>query len=214
MTTYEIEDRWLSRLFHIFRNSPHILGLVEILSDPLQDTIDVCDYILGHLSIDDAEGEQLDFLGELIGVYRVAAQEDSNNIFTMCSLGEVDTFANSTGFYNDDPDDPPTGGYMVSINGLSSITEPRSMMSDNEFRFLIRQKAASYRKNMTRVNLFNYLLAFGSRCLIDDESMIVSIDPIAWNDLNEWQKWCVLNKGFKPAGIKTEFVGNIRKVTL
>lgn len=210
MTSIEVESTWQARLFHIFRQSPHILGLVEILSDPLQDTVDVCDYILNHLSIDTAEGEILDFLGELIGVTRPRAQEDPNNIFTMCSLGETDDLDGSTGFYN--PDDE-TGGYITSYYGIPDQSDASAMMSDVNFRFLIRQKAACYRKRMTLRNLFNYLIAFGARCAIDDDtSMTVKIDPTNFYDFDDWTKWYISNKGFKPAGISVGFVGNIHKV--
>lgn len=214
MATINVETVWKARLFEQFKNSPHIVALIEILSDPLQDTVDVCDFILAHNSIDDAEGEQLDFLGELIGVTRPRAQEDPDNIFTMCSLGETGDSDNSQGFY-DDTDSVITGGYMTSYEGIPDQSDPTAQMSDADFRYLIRQKAAAFRKKMTRRNLFNYLIAFGGRCKIDDDTgQTVTIDPTAYYQFDDWTKWYIENKGFKPAGISVDIQENLRKVLL
>ena len=212
--TDDIETVWKARLFHVFRNSPHIVALIEILSDPLQDTLDVAEFISTHRSIDDSEGEQLDFLGELIGVKRPLQQEDPDNIFTMCELGEDDDLDGSTGFF-DDTDTVELGGYMTSYTGIPLQSDPTTEMIDADFRYLIRQKASSFRSQMTRRNLFNYLLAFGGRCKIDDDTdMTVVIDPVSYYDFDDFTKWYIENKGFKPAGISVDIEENLRKVLL
>ncbi|MCP4712593.1 MAG: DUF2612 domain-containing protein [Planctomycetes bacterium] len=214
MASIEVEDTLKARLFSRFRNSPNIIGLIEILSDPLQDTVDACDFILANKSIDDSEGEQLDFIGELIGVYRPLQQEDPSNIFTMCSLGEADDLDGSTGFF-DDTDTVEIGGYMTSYVGIPDQSDPTAEMEDAPFRILIKQKASSYRKKPTRLNLFNYLIAFGSRCKIDDDTAhTIVFDPVSYYDLNDLYKWYVENKGFKPAGISVDIEENLRKVLL
>ena len=214
LITNGVEDTWKNRLFHIFRNSPHIVALIEILSDPLQDSVDVCNFILAHRSIDDAEGEQLEFIGDLIGVTRPLAQEDPNNIFTLCSISETDDLDGSTGFF-DDTDTVETGGYLTSYYGIPDQSDPTAQMSDADFRYFIRQKAASLRRKMTMANLFNYLIAFGGRCKIDDDTdMTVVVEPVSYYDFDDWTKWYIENKGFKPAGISVDLEENIRKVLL
>lgn len=195
-----------SRLFYFLRQDPVTAALIDIMSDPIQDTYDVCAFILGAQNIDTAEGEQLEFLGEMIGVSRPPAEEP--DIFTLTRIGESVDHDNKLGFF-DDTDTVEIGGYMVKTNGLVAVDG--SDMSDADYRYLIRQKAASYRKKMTRVNLFNYLIAFGTKCLIDDDTRFeVELDPLKYYALNEWEKWYAINKGFKPAGIRTFWRDNLR----
>lgn len=212
-----VEETFKKRLFKLFKDSPNINALLEIHSIPIQDARDVYEFLIGEtdedegvFSIDDGEGEQLEFVGELIGVKRPLAQEDPQNIFSLYRLGESGDPDNKTGFY-DDTDSVDTGGYMTSTKGIPSITDPGSLMDDVEFRKMIRQKAASFRKKMTRENLFNYLIAFGARCLIDDETThVCKIDPISYDDMNNFFKWYTVTKGFKPGGIRVEFEGRLR----
>lgn len=203
----DIDVLFDSRLFYFLRNDPVTAALIDVISDPLQDTYDVCNFILTHSSIDTAEGEQLDFLGELIGIERPPAQEAK--IFTLNRLGEVPDLDNNRGFFDDSDATVDIGGYMTTSTGYEAVDG--SDMADVDYRYLIRQQAAAYRKKMTRVNLFNYLVAFGSKCLIDDEiNMEVEIDPFDYYALNDWEKNYVLTQGFKPAGIKTAFRDNVR----
>lgn len=82
-----IETTFKKRLFSQFKNSPNIQNLIEVLSDPLQDSVDASNYLLDHQSISDAEGEQLAHLASKIGVTLPSLQE--KNIFTLCRKGEV-----------------------------------------------------------------------------------------------------------------------------
>lgn len=277
-----VESDFKARTFSQFRDSPNIQALIEILSDPLQDAFDVCDFILDHSSIDDAEGEQLDQLGERIGVERPPAQE--TKIFTLCRIGEVQDpdlgFAergeiiltlSASGFLVGDLNawiiykpaaiplargqlttftaadtigvtadygsflpgqtielegDPLTtgvitavdyspagvdriGGHMTTMEGLEASAG--GDMSDVDFRYLIRQKAAAYRSKMTREILFLYLIAFGGRCKIDDDTeLTVIIDPDRYADFNEWTQNYIETRGFKPAGISVQFRDTMR----
>jgi hypothetical protein len=210
MAVFDVLSVLQSRITPKFRYSPIIQGLLEIIAAPIQDTIDAVEFILTHLSIDDAEGEQLDLVGGLIGVKRPLKQEDPENLFTLCREGEFDDPDNSTGFC-DESDSVVTGGYLTTEEGLASITDPGATMPDADYRRLIRQRAASYRKKMTVENLFTYLLAFGARCAIDDdETYLTQIDPVRYYDLDEWEKWYVVNKGFSPAGLKVRFEEMLR----
>jgi hypothetical protein len=201
--TLDIETLFKDRTFAQFRDSPHIQDLIETLSDPMQDSSDVADFILGSLNIDDAEGEQLDYLGERIGVSRPPAQE--TRIFRMVRLGEVGD--PDEGF----SDDENPGGYMTTLEGLESISAPGTDMSDEDYRFLIRQKAASYRKKATREILFSYLLAFGARCKIDDDTDLkIDIDQDRYDDLDNWARNYIETRGFKPAGIAIKILETSR----
>lgn len=278
-----ILDQWKGQSFPFLKNSPNIQILIEILCDPIQDLNDVCNFILDHTAIDDAEGEQLEQRGEKIGVARPPAQE--TKLFTICDKGEVlgpdygfkieqemkVSFA-SSGFSSGDvgsyvvvdsggvdvsrakltsftssteiyitrdygifipgqtlekegvpatngvitamdyfPNPALTyiGGYLGDNDGMAALDG--SNMSDEDFRFLIKQKAASYRNKMTVELLFLYLVAFGGRCLInDDDSMIVEIDPIRYQDFDDWTRSYIEQRGFKPAGLTVKFRENMR----
>jgi hypothetical protein len=72
-------------------------------------------------------------------------------------------------------------------------------MSDEDYRYLIRQKAASYRKSATREILFSYLIAFGARCKIDDDTDLkIEIDQDRYDDLDNWTRNYIETRGFKP----------------
>jgi hypothetical protein len=202
-----VYTRWLDRLFAQWRYSPNILKMLEIFSDPQQDTLDVCEYILCNLNLDTDEDIFLDIIGTWLGVERPPCQED--RIFTLCRLGEVQdpwkSFADTS-----DPD-VTVGGYMGSLKGMQCQDDPEKKMSNDDYRKLISQKAISYRKKMTVENFFNYLLEFGYRCRIDDDTKFEAVaDPSEYNDLGHWERWYIENKGFKPAGIKVRVEENLR----
>lgn len=198
------------RLFYFFRNDPHTVKLLTVLADPIQDTRDALDFLLGADSIDNAEGEQLDNIGGWIGVARPPAQELDENIFTLCRLGETDDLDGRTGFF-DDSDTVEIGGYLTTTKGLVSQTSPGTTMPDLDYRRLIRQKASMIKSKMTVENLFNYLIEFGSKCKIDDDvKYICEMDPFRYYDLNEWFKYYVTTKGFKPATFSQQFRDNVR----
>jgi hypothetical protein len=205
MPAYDAEQHLLDQLLHQFKYSENILKLIGVLGDTLQDTFDAAYYIESAVSLDDYVGEQLEFWGELIGVGRPLAQESEENLFTLCREGESGDPDNKTGF-RDESDTVVTGGYLTTEEGLDSISYPGSKMSDADYRYLIRQKAQSYRSRMTHTNLFNYLLAFGSRCKLDGTvTFKTTIEPQNYYDLDEWAKNYVETRGFKPAGLTVEF---------
>jgi len=194
-----------NRLLHIIRDGTNVQAIKDILSDVIQDTDDVTNYILDHLSVDEAEGELLEFLGEIIGLARPKAQEDPDRIFTLKRVGETDD--PDKGLQDDSDPSVTTGGYMMTLTGLESVTDPDSEMSDSDYRYFIYQKAAAYRSKMTHLNLYNYLLAFGARCeLTESAAMTVLIEPFNYYDMDNWQKNYAVTRGFKPAGISLSFV--------
>lgn len=206
----DIEDR----LVHFLRESPNIVKLIGCLADPFQDTQDVIEWILDHLSIDTAEGELLDFLGEMIGVGRPPRQETA--LFELCNLGDCpDDPDNEHGFENDDDATVTTGGYFASIFGTPYQADPTAQMSDADFRYFIRQKAATLRTKATHENLFAYILAFGDRCQVTSPAVRqVTITQYNYNHLSDWARNYIHTRGFKPAGISIQIAENLAETTL
>lgn len=201
----------LSRLYHFFQHSPNILKRLTTFATSPQDTNDAIDYFLGHWGIDDAEGALLDKVGQLLGVYRPPAQEDPANIFTVYRIGEVVDLDGSQGFKDTSDSHTTIGGYLTTKTGLISQSDPGAEASDAYYRFLIKQKASSYRSKATNENLFLYLIAFGGRCLIDDDTALsIEFDPVTYYDLDEWAKSYITTRGFKPGGVSIKFTDNLR----
>lgn len=192
-----VENDLKTRMVQLFKSSPYIQGLLEIIAIPLQDSYDACTYLLDHTNLDDLEGEHLDQAGESIGVYRPKRQEEF--IFTLCRAGEVVPMG--YGFTSDDY----VGGYMWEREGLASISNP-GPMDDEDYLKLIRQKAASFRQKATDTILFLYLLEAGGRCLIDDtDELNIWFEPIRHDDFDNFMKNYLVTRGFKPAGIRVRF---------
>jgi hypothetical protein len=162
--------------------------------------VDVADFITSHFSIDDAEGEQLDIVAGLIGIKRPPAQEEY--LFQLYGEGEVGDPLR--GFKDDSDPNVVIGGYLASQEG--NPVDTGEMMDDVGLRRLIRQRAANFRRKMTIRNLFNYLIAFGARCKIDEStSRLTEIDLESPNDLDNFFRWYVVTKGFSPGGLKVRF---------
>jgi len=200
-----LADRLLSQ----FRQSPHINSILDILAEPHQDRADVCQYILDNTDLDTAEGTILDMYGEMIGVVRPTAQE--TKLFTLFDQYDMpDDHDNQHGFYN--PIDG-SGGYMSSKTGTPA--DDGSYMSDDDYRQLILSKAKTYRQKATSQQVFDYLLEFGARCIVErDDKLSVEITQVTYDDFNHWQRNYVLTKGFLPAGINISIRDNIDKETL
>jgi hypothetical protein len=188
----------LEYLFAKYKNSPNILGVFEILSSPLQDSNDAIDWILNNLSIDEAEGELLDFLGGWIGVVRPPAQEE--DIFWLCRDEEVaDDIDNHHGLSTDATTE---GGYLTGDDGCLSKAYPGTYVSDEIFRQYIRAKASTFRKIATREIMFNYILQFGIRSKLIESNRSVTIEPFSYDDMNYFLRNYITEKGFRPAGIE------------
>jgi hypothetical protein len=189
----------LDRLFAKYRYSQNILGVLEILSDPIQDTDDAIDWLLAHLSIDEAEGELLDFMASWIGVSRPPAQEE--NIFLLFRDEEVaDDPENNHGLA---PDSLSSGGYLSADDGCLSKSDPGSYVDDETFRTFIRAKAATFRKKATPEVMFEYILSFGIRTVLhEDEALTCEIEPSNYEDMTLFIQNYIETRGFRPAGIK------------
>jgi len=202
------------RIVHFLRESPNVVNLIECIADPIQDTQTVIAWILDHLSIDTAEGELLDFLGEMIGMARPPRQETS--LFELCNVGDYpDDPDNEHGFQNDDDASVTTGGYLASIYGTPYQVDPTAQMSDADYRYFIRQKAASLRSKVTHENLFAYILAFGDRCQIANPAVRqVTITQYNYNHLSDWARNYIRERGFQPAGIQINIAQNLEETTI
>lgn len=202
--TFNVREYMASKLLDQFQQAKYINEIMDVLASTMQDTVDVCQYILDSTDIETATDDILDIYGEMIGVNRPPAQE--TKVFKLCSLyDEPDDFDNDHGFYN--PIDG-TGGYLSSLKGCNAVDG--SYMSDDDYRDLILAKAATFRTKATREEFFSYLLQFGARCILDDDDKFqLEIEQVTWDDFNHWQRNYVLTKGFDPAGVKVTFKDNL-----
>jgi len=180
-----------------YRHSPIILKLLEILSDPLQDTNDAVDWILANLSIDDAEGPMLDGMASWIGVIRPPAQEI--DIFRLCRDEEAaDDIDNHHGLATDDLTE---GGYLSADDGCLSKAYPGTYISDADFRLYIRAKASTFREKATPEIMYSYLLQFEVRSKLNEGVRTCEIEPSNYGDLSLLVRDHIENRGFRPAGI-------------
>jgi hypothetical protein len=202
MTAGTIHQRWLDRLFSVFRESPHVLGVAQVLAAPADDTYAAMLYYLSHTDLDDREGVLLDWCGWLIGVTRPPAQEPDENLFWLCALDAVDIAPGTRGFSTLAQTE---GGYMTGLAGCTSRTEPNTYMNDDDYRDLIKTKASTFRKKATLANLFTYLQRFGMRCTISEAACDLTFTPESFDDCPYWKRYYTTNKGFRPAGIKITF---------
>lgn len=203
-----VESDWKARTFSFFREMPTMLELIECLADPIQDTQNVCAWILAQDTIDNTSGEMLDFMGELIGVKRPMLQEDEDNLCTIFKLGDTSDADNSQGLSS--VNDSSYGGYLASVHGLNSITNPGALITDADYRSLIKAKGKTFKRRMTHRNLYTFILTFGARVKInDDTNFRVVLDASEYDDLNSWERWYAMTKGFKPAGIAVNFTSRM-----
>lgn len=191
-----------SKIRNIYRGSPNFEALVRAISVPIQDRVNVYEYILSMRTIDEKVGVFLDQVGSKIGVKRPPAQVDERFLFTLYDEDEAgENFDEYTGFSEED--EPELGGYLIDENGLD--TGDGELMSDADYRVLLKQKAALIRSKMTEENLIEYFLVFGCPIAIDDSNnLVVHITPNNDADLSQWERWYIENHGFKPAGIRVE----------
>lgn len=157
--TDTIHQNMIDRLFAVFRDSPNVQYFIEVLAGPMDDTWTAIQYYLDNTDIDDCTGELLDFRGWTIGVRRPPLQE--TNVFTLTDADTMIDYDNKHGFYNSNDG---TGGYMTSEDGLANVADPSLTMADDDYRILIKTKAASFRKRATPENLYSYFLAYEARC--------------------------------------------------
>jgi hypothetical protein len=184
-------------IFAKYRNSPIILKVLEIISVPIQDSSDAIDYFLDHLSIDDAEGPILDALASWIGVDRPLAQEQ--NIFWLRRREDVlGDPLNQHGLTRRGNSD---GGYLTTRQGCSSKQYPGTYASDAEFRLYIRAKASTFRTKAVRDAVYTYVLQFGVRCKIAEDTRAFEIEPSSYDDLNYAIRYHILNRGYRPSKI-------------
>lgn len=205
----DVNARLKEKLHSKYRYAVEINKILDIISVPMQDMVDILLRMISKKTISEKSGDDLDKAASRIGVKRPYAQEPQEHLFALVEEGEVD----NGDFYNgfSDENDPESGGYLADEIGLPLIADPSQKMDDVKFRALIEQKAASLRKGATITNLFNYLLAFGTRCNVnDDEKLHLEYDPLDYYAVDNFYKWYIINKGFKPAGISTEFRANMR----
>lgn len=197
--TFDVYEFFVSKNRQCFKDSPNVLALFKMLSVPIQDRVDVYEYLLSMTSIDDKTGTLLDQIGSKIGVKRPPEQVREDHIFTLYDDNEVgDWWDDYTGFSEED--EPELGGYFIDENGLD--TGDGQYMNDADYRVLLKQKAAIIRAKMTDDKLIEYFLIFGAPVEIDEGVLVVKAIPNNGADLTTWERWYIENRGFKPAGIR------------
>jgi hypothetical protein len=202
MTEFNVYEFMQSKLRNCFRDSPNIDSLIHMLSVPIQDRVDVANFILGMTDIDTREGVFLDQVGSKTGVKRPLKQVPDDHLFTLYDEDEIgDEWDEYTCFGEEGEDE--IGGYMVDENGLD--TGDGQLMNDPDYRILLNQKAETFRSQMTDENLIKYLLVYGAPSDIEEENTLkVVITPENDGDLSQWERWYILNRGYKPAGIRIQ----------
>ena len=188
-----------------FKNSPNILALLEIIADPIQDVDDVVTYLNTQTDVDTAEGVHLDALGDLIGVPRPLAQEECYLKFV--SKSEMgDDLEHKHGWQDNSASDPVGGYWQSKIDGLVSQTDLNSMMSDTDYRRLIKTRISAFRIKSTHENIFLWLLNMGARCLITKPAVCqTKFETTVPGAFSFWECWYILDKGLETAGISKEF---------
>ena len=178
------------------------MALIKMLSIPIQDRINACDYILSQTDIDTKEGKSLDHVGSVLGINRPYAQVPDEHLFTLYDEDKIpldDELYTCMG----EEGEPELGGYLVDEDGLD--TGDGAMMSDENYRVLLKQKAALICAKMTDIALYEYMLVYGASSDVDSSNTLhVKIQPENDSDLTQWERWYVQNKGFKPAGVRIE----------
>lgn len=86
ITTHE--DDAAARLLHQYKGKPNIEGLVKALASNLQEAEDAIFDLIVSRRIDSAVGEQLDKLGELVGVERQGFDDDFYRILLYVQIGQ------------------------------------------------------------------------------------------------------------------------------
>jgi hypothetical protein len=198
-----VTDRWNDRILSVFRGSPHVEKTRDTLLAPLADTEDVMGHILARTSLDDKTGFELDLAGWVIGVIRPPAQESDLNLLWLCDLDEMDTDPDNNRGLGDL--EQTEGGYMTGLDGIVSQTDPGSYMADDDYRELIKTKAATFRRRATLENLFTYLSRFGIRADIGEAVGEVIFTPDSFDAVNYFKRDYIETKGFRPAGIRIRF---------
>lgn len=202
MADFDVYEFMKSKLRQCMFDSPNILALLNMMSVPKQDIVNVCEYLLSMPDIDTKEGVHLDHIGSKIGVRRPLAQVPDDHLFTLYNADEIVPMwgeCEYTGFAEEG--EAGIGGYLVDEDGLD--TGDGTVMDDYNYKILLKQKAETFRQLMNDVNLYKYFLVFGAPVSIDEEDILtVSITPENDGDLSQWERWYIEHNGFKPAGIK------------
>ena len=198
--SFVVYDFFVSKLRDCFKDSPNILALFKMLAVPIQDRVNVAEYLLSMPDIDTKTGAHLDQVGTKINVRRPLAQVREDHLFTLYDEDESGDYWDDYTTFSEE-DEPQLGGYMVDENGLD--TGDGTYMSDADYRVLLKQKAKLLREKMTDKNLIEYFLVFGAPIDIDETGLLtVGVIPNNGSDLAQWERWYIENKGFKPAGIR------------
>ena len=192
-----------------FRDAENINKLKEIILRPLQDTADLCAYILSKTSIWDtdrlAEGVMLDFCGSVIGYPRPDAQEDAEHILVFSTDSTEEDLSFGSQCVGDDLTDDFCG-YATTTTGQVSVTNPGAKASDEDYLIFVRAKAAAFGQKPTRSNMWAFLNSLGARCTITNPAVKnIQMEPLDYRMADYYKMSYVIEKGLNPTACKILF---------
>lgn len=134
-TAIDHQTKAIGRLLTQFREAANFISYIEAFTEQSNELEDMFQELLEDRWLDTAVGEQLDILGELLGISRVVPEYDSVGYFgTIGSIGAgaLGTIAA-----------PGTGNYIRLLSEPAYIA---SELSDSDYRIYINAKIL---KNIT-----------------------------------------------------------------
>lgn len=154
-----IKETALSRRFDWQMDCPNWQTFIEMCADYFADYLAAIMYLQTSTWRDSAQGVWVDRIGEIVGVTR-PAEEEVDNIFTVCEVGETD------------PDDlhcwgevgePSMGGFVWDLNGI--IDEDQA--TDETYLEFIAAKIAATNADASIPGIAKFIQnAFGLDCTV------------------------------------------------
>jgi hypothetical protein len=164
-----IKETLVSRLLDQQRDCPNWNLLIECTADFFQDYIDTVVKLLTETWPGNSSGFWQDRVGEIVGVTR-PAEEELENIFTVCEEGETD----------EDPvhcwgehDEAGLGGYVYDLFGILLDDEA----STETFDMFISAKIAATNADASVPGIAKYLKnGFGLDCTVTSGIGVCSVE--------------------------------------
>ena len=77
----------LSRVLEQYKGLPNIQGIIEVYAEQVQELEDVLFDMFTNRTLADATGQQLDEIGEIVGITRTSLDDDIYRIFILFKIG-------------------------------------------------------------------------------------------------------------------------------
>lgn len=131
----DLKEHGLNRLAFQFKNSEKLKDLISVQLEDLQELDDAFNELLNDRLLDNAIGQQLDGLGEILGLPRPYLPIDV--------VGAFGFFTDPTARGFGDLTDPTDGGSFVDFRATTQIA------NDDTYRKLLKAKTVINRTSMT-----------------------------------------------------------------